>query len=185
MVSQNAQADQPVQTPLPPAGRRHRNGGPQASLSVTRAPAPTSVGQVALAFTTEDVDRAIDFVIQSRAIDRAQTVRYTAVFEAAGLPPPQELHLGGDSDAVTVFMRSFHDRCLARELPPLDSLVVHVAGSREGRPGPGYFRVNGQVDPFAEHSIASAEQLIAAHAFWEAQRDVVKAWGIQRRRGRR
>jgi len=65
---------------------------------------------------------AIDFVIENRAIDRAQTVRYIAVFEAAGLPPPQDLHLGGDSGVVTAFMKAFHDRCLARDLLPLDSL---------------------------------------------------------------
>jgi len=139
---------------------------------------------VTASFTEEDVDRAIDFVIDSRAIDRAQTVRYTAVFEAAGLPPPQDLHQGGDSAAVTVFMKSFHDRCLARGLPPLDSLIVHVAGSREGRPGAGFFRVNGHVDPFAEHSTASAKKVIEAHAFWDGQREAVKAWGIERRRGR-
>lgn len=138
---------------------------------------------VAATFDEQDVDRAVDFVAESRAIDRAQTVRYTAVFEAAGLQPPQALHQGGDSDAVTAFMRSFHDRCLARGLPPLDSLVVHVAGPREGRPGAGYFRVNGHVDPFAEDSSVSAEKIIAAQAFWDAQREEVKAWGIERRRG--
>jgi hypothetical protein len=137
---------------------------------------------VTAAFTDDEVDKAIDFVIQNRAIDRAQSVRYTAVFEAAGLSPPQDLHLGGDSDIVTAFMKTFHDRCVARGFPPLDSLVVHVAGAREGRPGAGYFRVNGHVDPFAEHSTASAEQIVAAHAFWETQKDEVKAWGVQRRR---
>lgn len=136
-------------------------------------------------FTDEQVDVAIDFVIENRAIDRAQTVRYTAVFEAAGLPAPQDLHLGGDSDVVTAFMKAFHDRCIARRLPPLDSLVVHVAGGREGRPGGGYFRVNGHADPFAERSSASAEAVLAAHAFWEAQKEEVRAWGVDRRRGRR
>jgi hypothetical protein len=34
-------------------------------------------------------------------------------------------------------------RCMARGLPPLDALVVHVTGQREGRPGAGYVRVNG------------------------------------------
>lgn len=131
------------------------------------------------------MDAAIDFVVADRAIDRAQTIRYTAVFEAAGLPPPQDLHLGGDSDVVTSFMKAFHDRCRARGLPPLDWLVVHVAGDREGRPGGGYFRVNGHVDPFAERSNAPAEAVVAAHAFWEAQKAEVKAWGVQRRRGRR
>ena len=113
------------------------------------------------------------------------TVRYTAVFEAAGLPPPQELHLGGDSDAVTAFMKAFHDRCIERELPPLDSLVVHVGGQREGKPGAGYFRVNEHVDPFAERSSARAEEVIAAHNFWEAQKGEVRAWGVEQRRRRR
>jgi hypothetical protein len=108
-------------------------------------------------FTDDQVDRAIDFVISGPAIDRARTVRYTAVFEAAGLAAPQDLQRGGDSDTVTAFMKRFHDRCVERGLPPLDALVVHVAGAREGRPGGGCFRVNGHVDPFAEQSSASAE----------------------------
>ncbi len=135
-------------------------------------------------FTQEQVDRAIDFVIDDRAIDRAQTVRYTAVFDAAELPRPQELHLGGDSDVVTAFMKAFHDRCMERRLPPLDALVVHVAGEREGKPGGGYFRVNGHADPFAKNSTAPAESLIEAHAFWEGQREEVKEWGVRRRRDR-
>ncbi len=102
----------------------------QSALSSTVAAVPVS-------FTLENVDRAIRFVIESDAIDRARTVRYTAVFEAAGLPTPQELHHGGDADAVTAFMKAFHDQCLATGLPPLDSLVVHVAGTREGKPGGG------------------------------------------------
>lgn len=129
---------------------------------------PGSLERVTLAFSDDQVDAAVDFEIENRAIDRARTIRYTAVFEAAGLQPPQELHLGGDSDLVTAFMKAFHDRCVARRLPPLDSLVVHVAGGREGRPGSGYFRVNGYVDPFAERSNASAEAVLAAHAFWES-----------------
>jgi hypothetical protein len=137
------------------------------------------------AFDDEQVDAAIDFVINGHAVDRAQTVRYTAVFEAADLPAPQDLHLGGDSDVVTAFMKAFHDRCIERGLPPLDALVVHVAGQREGRPGGGYFRVNGHVDPFAERSGASAEAVIAAHQFWEAQKEAVRSWGVERRRGRR
>ncbi len=152
---------------------------------VTACALALSLGGMPGAFSEDEVDRAIDFVVEDRAIDRAQTVRYTAVFEAAGLPPPQDLHLGGDSDVVTAFMKAIHDRCLARGMPPLDSLVVHVAGAREDRPGAGYFRVNGHVDPFSERSTASAEQMIAALAFWEAQKNEVKAWGVQRRRGRR
>lgn len=48
----------------------------------------------------------------------------------------------------------------------------------------GYFRVNGHVDPFAEQSSASAEEVVAAHSFWEAQKDEVRAWGVERRRRR-
>jgi hypothetical protein len=51
--------------------------------------------------TVEQVDAAIDFVIENAAIDRAQTVSYTRIFGAAGLPPPQDLHQGGDSQLVT------------------------------------------------------------------------------------
>lgn len=135
-------------------------------------------------FTEEQVDRAIEFVIEDRAVDRAQTVRYTSVFDAAGLPHPQDLHLGGDSDVVTAFMKAFHDRCRERGLPPLDALVVHVAGEREGKPGAGYFRVNGHVDPFAKHSTPPVESLIAANAHWEREKEEVREWGIRRRRGR-
>ena len=88
----------------------------------------------------EDVDTAIDFVIRSGAEDRGQTISYSRVFEAAGLPPPQDLHFGGESQLVTLFMERFHFRCKERALPPLDSLVVHVAGKRTGFPGSGYFR---------------------------------------------
>jgi hypothetical protein len=85
---------------------------------------------------------------------------------------------------VTAFMKAFHDRCIERGLPPLDSLVVHVAGGREGRPGVGYFRVNGHIDPFAERVTAPAEAVLAAHAFWQAEVELVKAWGVRHRRAR-
>jgi len=74
-------------------------------------------------------------------------VYYTQVFAAANLPAPQLLHQGGESELVTRFMKAFHDACTAAGLPPLDSLVVHVAGTRGGFPGAGYFAVNGWADP--------------------------------------
>lgn len=163
-------------------------GRPKRRLGAEGVMGPSArrtLDKVPPAFTDDQVDAAIAFVIADRAIDRAQTVRYTAVFEAAGLQPPQELHLGGDSDVVTAFMKAFHDRCRVRGLPPLDALVVHVAGGREGRPGGGYFKVNGHVDPFAERSNASADEVLAAHTFWESQIAEVRSWGVQRRRGRR
>ncbi|MEP6698031.1 MAG: hypothetical protein ABJA34_14320 [Pseudonocardiales bacterium] len=111
------------------------------------------------------MDAAIDFVIEVAAVDRGQTVSYSRVFEAAGMPPPQDLHFGGGGELVTRFMKGFHDRCRSRELPPLDALVVHVTGTREGRPGSGYFKMNGLKDPFGER--ASAEQVMTAWAHWE------------------
>ncbi len=131
--------------------------------------------------TDEQVDAAIDYVIENGAVDRAQTVAYTRVFHAAGLPPPQDLHHGGESQLVTRLMERFHYRCRDRGLPPLDSLVVHVAGAREGRPGAGYFRVNGYKDPFGEY--ASAEKVMEAFVFWDKERERCRAWGDQRRRG--
>lgn len=133
-------------------------------------------------FTPEQVDAAIDFVVDHGAIDRAQTIRYTAVFDAAGLPHPQDLHLGGDSDVVTRFMEAFHYRCSERGLPQLDALVVHVAGLREGLPGAGYFRVNGFKDPRSLRT--SPEDAVRATQHWEAEVDQVKQWGVRRRRGR-
>jgi len=132
--------------------------------------------------TDEHVDAAIEHAIRNGAEDRAQTVNYSRVFEAAGLPPPQELHLGGDSQYVTAFMERFHNRCVERDLPPLDALVVHVAGERVGKPGIGYFRVNGFKDPFGER--ATAEHLIAAYAFWEKEVDQCRRWGQSHRRER-
>lgn len=79
-------------------------------------------------------------------------------------------------------MERFHNRCRERSLPPLDALVVHVAGAREGKPGGGYFRVNGYKDPFSER--ATAEELVAAHAFWEAEVDRCRRWGDDHRRQR-
>jgi hypothetical protein len=135
-------------------------------------------------FSQEQVDQAIDFVINDSAIDRARTVRYTAVFENAGMEPPQELHAGGESDLVGQFMKAFHDRCNEHRLPPLDSLVVHVAGQREGRHGAGYFRVNGHVDPFADPPVGSPEAAVLAISFWETEKATVAEWGTKRRRGR-
>jgi hypothetical protein len=126
----------------------------------------------------EDVDAAIDFVIRNGAQDRGQTISYSRVFEAAGLPPPQDLHFGGESQLVTLFMERFHFRCMERALPPLDSLVVHVAGQRTSFPGSGYFRINKQVDPLSER--ATASQQARATTFWETQKI---EWGVRSRRG--
>ncbi len=104
--------------------------------------------------TDEQVDAATDYVIDNGAIDRGQTISYTRVFAAAGLPAPQDLHQGGESQLVTRLMERFHYRCRERGLPPLDALVVHVAGTRQGKPGSGYFRVNGHRDPFGERATA-------------------------------
>lgn len=130
----------------------------------------------------EQIDAAVDFVIVNGAEDRAQTISYSRVFEAAGLPPPQDLHFGGESQVVTQFMERFHFRCRERALPPLDALVVHVAGQRTGFPGAGYFRVNGHKDPLGER--ATAEQQVQATAFWEAQKKHCREWGDRHRRGR-
>jgi len=97
------------------------------------------------------------------------------------MPPPQELHAGGEGDLVTTFMKAFHDRCIARGLPPLDSIVVHVAGLREGKPGIGYFTVNGQVDPFSER--ATAKAVLRSSTFWEKQQREVRIWGTRARQG--
>jgi hypothetical protein len=129
----------------------------------------------------DDVDAAIEFVIRNGAEDRGQTISYSRVFEAAGLPPPQDLHFGGESQLVTLFMERLHFRCAERALPPLDSLVVHVAGQRTGFPGSGYFRINKQVDPLSER--ATAAQQVRATAFWEAQMEECRDWGVRSRRG--
>jgi hypothetical protein len=126
-------------------------------------------------------DRA-DFVVAHGAEDRGQTLSYSRIFEAASLPSPQNLHFGGESHLVTAFMEQFHHRCTERRLPPLDSLVVHVAGLREGFPGAGYSRVNGQADPLGERT--RAEDQVAATNLWQAQRDECRAWGTRSRRGR-
>jgi hypothetical protein len=133
-------------------------------------------------FTLDEVDAAIDFVVANGAEDRGQTLSYSRVFEAAGLPSPQNLHFGGESHLVTTFMEKFHYRCTERSLPPLDSLVVHVGGPREGFPGAGYFRVNRRADPLGERT--RAEDQVAAPRFWQAERDECKAWGTRNRRGR-
>jgi len=131
--------------------------------------------------TVDDVDAAIDFIIRNGAEDRGQTIAYSRVFDAAGLPPPQDLHFGGESHLVTLFMERIHSRCIERHLPPLDSLVVHVAGQRTGFPGAGYFRINKQVDPLSER--ATAGQQAQATAFWQAQIQECRDWGVRSRRG--
>jgi hypothetical protein len=132
-------------------------------------------------FTDENVDAAIAFIVKNGAEDRGQTIAYSRVFAAAGLPPPQDLHFGGESQLVTDFMARLHYRCGERHLPPLDALVVHVAGQRAGFPGVGYFRVNGHADPADERT--TALRLVQAAAFWEAQKVQCKDWGDRSRRG--
>jgi hypothetical protein len=51
-------------------------------------------------FTTEQVDRASDYVVRHGAENRAAPVHYTLVFAVAGLPAP--------------FMEAFHFRCVER-----------------------------------------------------------------------
>jgi hypothetical protein len=131
-------------------------------------------------FTTEQVDRAIDYVVRQGAENRAAPVHYTLVFAEAGLPAPQHLHQAGEPELVTRFMEAFHVRCIERELPPLDSLVVHVAGERGGVPGAGYFRVNGEPDPYRRS--ASVEEAAAGGRFWEQQRQECRSWGDRHRR---
>lgn len=130
-------------------------------------------------FTVDRVDDAIALVIEG-AKDRGQTTSYSRVFAAGQMPAPQELHHGSESQLVTDFMRAFHDRCLERGLPPLDSLVVHVAGPRQNWPGFGYFKVNGLPDGRGER--VREEDMIKATRFWEAQKAECKAWGTSERR---
>jgi hypothetical protein len=132
-------------------------------------------------FTDDTVDAAIDFIIENGAQDRGQTISYSRVFDAAGLPPPQDLHFGGESQLVTLFMARLHFRCRERTLPPLDALVVHVAGERIEFPGAGYFRVNGQADPLNQRTSATGQT--QATVFWDAQKTECKDWGDRSRRG--
>ncbi|MFI5558545.1 hypothetical protein ACIA2T_04635 [Amycolatopsis japonica] len=132
-------------------------------------------------FTSQQVDAAIDHVIVNGAHNNGSTIHYSLVFAAAGLAAPQELHQGGDSHLVSSFMEAFHWRCEARGLPPLDSLVVHVAGTRRGQPGAGYFRVNKLPDPFSDRT--SPEQGVPALQFWQNQQRDCARWGTRHRRG--
>lgn len=134
-------------------------------------------------FDVSHVDAAIDFVIAHAAEDRAQTASYSRVFAAAGLPAPQDLHMGGESQLVSQFMEAFHYRCRDRELPPLDALVVQVLGPRMNLPGTGYFRVNNLVDPLGERG--SDAERVEATRFWEDEKLRCREWGVSSRRGRR
>jgi hypothetical protein len=131
-------------------------------------------------FSDEQLDAAISYVVVHGAMDRAKTIHYSYVFVAAGLEPPQDLHRGGEGDLVTRFMEALHFRCIDRGLPPLDSLVVNVAGPREDKPGSGYFTVNGVGDPFS--GTGREEDAIQGLGLWERQMSEVKAWGVLRRR---
>jgi len=128
-------------------------------------------------FNDRQVDTAIGHVISHGARDGARTVPLAEVFASAGLLPPWELHLGGESDLVIRFMTRFHDRCVERALPPLDSLVVHDEGARRGRPGATYFLINGHDDPFGGRS--GPDRAVAALAFWQAEVRRCREWGRQ------
>jgi hypothetical protein len=129
----------------------------------------------------DDVDAAIDFGIRNGAEDRGQTISYSRVFEAAGLPPPQDLHFGGESQLVTLFMERLHFRCKERALPPLDSLVVHVAGQRTGLSW--IWILPDQQTGGSFERAGPAIQQARATAFWEAQMEECRDWGVRSRRG--
>lgn len=126
-------------------------------------------------FDDANVDTAIDFVVANGA----KHVSYGKVFIAGGIRPPQELHYAGESPLVDAFMERFHHRCIERALPPLDALVVHVAGERTNRPGAEYFRINGHHDPVGDWTRTSSEQQVAATTFWETQVQQCREWGEQ------
>ena len=130
-------------------------------------------------FDDANVDLAIDFVVANGARRRAHTVSYSEVFIAGGIRPPQELHFAGASLLVDAFMERFHQRCIERVLPPLDALVVHVAGERTNRPGAEYFQINGHHDPVGDWTRTSYEQQVAATNFWENQVQRCREWGEQ------
>lgn len=135
-------------------------------------------------FTDEQVDMAIDYVIANGAEDRGKTSSYSLVFAAAGMELPQDLYQGGNWDVVYAFMERFHHRCIERELPPLDALVVNVGGPLKDKPGGGYFKVNGHANPFDSTSKAKPKAMIAAANFWEEQKQECYDWGIRHRRER-
>lgn len=132
-------------------------------------------------FNQDQVDAAIDYVSANGAQDRASTISYSRVFAEGSLPPPQLLHQSQEPHLVSKFMEAFHYRCIEREMPPLDALVVHVAAERKDFPGTGYFRVNGYDDPLNERT--KPERVIAATRFWEQQKAECERWGTMERRG--
>lgn len=136
--------------------------------------------QASPTFGVDRIDSAIEHVIVNGAHNNGATTYYSLVFGAASLPAPQDLHQGGDSHLVTAFMEAFHHRCRERDLPPLDALVVHVAGRRQGQPGGGYFRINEQPDPFNDRT--PPERAVAALRFWEVQQRECREWGTRDRR---
>jgi hypothetical protein len=133
-------------------------------------------------FSDEQVDAAIDYLIEQAAEDRAASRSYSLVFRAAGLDAPQDLYREGAEQIVSKFMEAVHWRCPERKLPPLDALVVHVTGPRENHPGSGYFRVNNLPDPFDSRTPPKA--VGPAFDFWKAEVARCRAWGIDSRRGR-
>lgn len=80
-------------------------------------------------------------------------------------------------------MKAFHDRCVERALPPLDSLVLHVAGPRQNLAGPGYFRVNDVPD--AGNVTIAASDVARGAQLWQEQKSACTAWRIENRRRRR
>ena len=131
-------------------------------------------------FDDANVDTAIDFVVANGA----HTVSYAKVFIAGGIRPPQELHYAGESPLVDAFMGRFHQRCIDRVLPPLDALVVHVAGERTNCPGAEYFRINGHHDPVGDWTRTTSAQQVAATSFWQTQVQQCREWGERNRQDR-
>ncbi len=94
--------------------------------------------------------------------------------------PPRRNCTRTRSHLVTQFMKAFRDRCRERGYPPLDALVVHVAGERKGFPGAGYFKVNGFEDPLSLKT--RPEKMKMATDFWRAEVQQCEEWGTRERR---
>lgn len=124
-------------------------------------------------FAAEQIATGVNYVIERAGRRNGQTVTYSDVFQAAGLPDPEELSEGERSR----YMEQFHEYQQNYELPPLDALVVRKSGDRRGVPGAGYFRVNGLPDPIGQMSSVSSEEIKDAIDYWRREQDRCWDWG--------
>jgi hypothetical protein len=136
-----------TRTPRPACTRQRRQGDPGTSTSSRRTrPRPSGRRPAGRPDPARPTRHSYGPALRHPPPAQPRPNRDRSAPQTASAPAPAHLRYyharrwrrsprqGGDSYLVSRFMEAFHRRCAERDLPPLDALVVHVAGTRKGSP---------------------------------------------------